>query len=147
MMATLKEFFGYNVGLCCGIPRVTLEGENDDWVYLLNRIGKLKDIQIRFGNELVPDGVSYPRLDSSNVPGGTAQVNVTLKMGLKDCSTALIAGSVGTEIFSSGDESLSGDGKRDSARPAIGWWWVLKKEKKPTIYRNVAHSTSNIALT
>ena len=89
----------------------------------------------------------YPRLDSSKVPRGTAQVNVTLKMGRKDCPTALIAGSMGTEIFSSGDKSLSGDGKRDSARPAIGWWWVLKKEKKPTIYRDVTHSTSNIAIT
>ena len=44
MMATLKEFFLYKASsLCCGIPRVTLEGERDDWVYLLNRIDKLKE--------------------------------------------------------------------------------------------------------
>jgi len=44
----------------------------------------------------------------------------------------LIAGSVGTEIFSSGDKSLSDDGERDSARPALGWWWVFKKEAEET---------------
>ena len=49
-------------------------------------------------------------------------------MNDKDYSTALIAGSVGTEVFSSDDETLSDDGKRDSARPALGWWWVFKKE-------------------
>ena len=43
MMATVKEYFSFRVILICGIPRVTLEGEKDDWVYLLNRIEKLKE--------------------------------------------------------------------------------------------------------
>jgi len=78
------------------------------------------------------DGVRYPRLDSDEVPAGYAQVNVTLEMEDIAYPTALIAGSVGTEIFSSGDKSLSSDGKRDSARPTLGWWWVFKKEAEET---------------
>ncbi|KIM58559.1 hypothetical protein SCLCIDRAFT_90807, partial [Scleroderma citrinum Foug A] len=200
MMATVKEYFSFRICLLCGIPRVTLQGEKDDWVYILNRIEKLKEfgpqttawyrllhpILSRFvkafdkpnsrknlefwskvahfeslgsgpmwlsgwitafmafnekgqwkgdsqhdneyGNVLVLDGVRYPRLDSDKVPAGYAQVDVTLEIKQKDYPTALIAGSVGTEIFSSGDKSLSDKGKRDSARPALGWWWVFKKE-------------------
>ena len=47
MMATVKEYFTFRICLLCGIPRVTLEGERDDWVYILNRIEKLKE----FGSE------------------------------------------------------------------------------------------------
>lgn len=31
MMATMKTYFSYQFQLLCGIPRVTLEGEKDDW--------------------------------------------------------------------------------------------------------------------
>jgi hypothetical protein len=44
MMATLKEYFSY--GFCsvrCGIPRVTLEGEQSDWINILGRLEKLKE--------------------------------------------------------------------------------------------------------
>ena len=43
MMATVKEYFTFRCILLCGIPRVTLEGEKDDWVDILNRIEKLKE--------------------------------------------------------------------------------------------------------
>ena len=43
MMATVKEYFTFRICLHCGIPRVTLEGEREDWVYILNRIEKLKE--------------------------------------------------------------------------------------------------------
>jgi len=222
MMATVKEYFTFRFRILCGTPRVTLEGERDDWVCILNRIEKLKEfgpqttawysllhpILTRFvnafdkpnsrqnmkfwskvahyqsfgsgptwlsgwitafmafdekgrwtgdsqcdvsfpllctsqlkamylytenyGDVLMLDGVRYPRLDSDEVPAGYAQVNVTLEMEDIDYPTALIAGSVGTEIFSSGDKSLSSDGKRDSARPTLGWWWVFKKEAEET---------------
>jgi len=81
---------------------------------------------------LILDGIRYPLLDNDEVPAGYAQVDVTLEIDHKDYPTALIAGSVGTEVFSSGDKSLSSDGERDSARPALGWWWVFKKEPKET---------------
>ncbi|KAJ6574455.1 hypothetical protein B0H19DRAFT_1063407 [Mycena capillaripes] len=44
MMATLKEFFAYQFSMvCCGLPRVTLEGEKSDWVDILGRLEKLKE--------------------------------------------------------------------------------------------------------
>ena len=43
MMATVKEYFSFRICLLCRIPRVTLQGEKDDWVYILNRIEKLKE--------------------------------------------------------------------------------------------------------
>ncbi|KAF9553394.1 hypothetical protein CPC08DRAFT_697765 [Agrocybe pediades] len=42
MMATLKAYFSYTIGLACGIPSVTLEGERSDWVKILERIDKLE---------------------------------------------------------------------------------------------------------
>jgi hypothetical protein len=48
LMSTLKEYFAYRmVGLRCGIPRVTLEGEKADWVDILGRLEKLKDYSIQ----------------------------------------------------------------------------------------------------
>lgn len=43
MMATLKKYFSWTGGACCGIPRVTLEGEKDDWENILARLEKLKE--------------------------------------------------------------------------------------------------------
>jgi hypothetical protein len=43
MMATLKSYFEYTTILLCGIPRVTLAGEKEDWVSILNRLEKLKE--------------------------------------------------------------------------------------------------------
>ena len=42
MMATLKAYFSYGFGLCCGIPQVTLEGTKEDWEKLREKIEKLK---------------------------------------------------------------------------------------------------------
>ncbi|KAG2121625.1 hypothetical protein DEU56DRAFT_95395 [Suillus clintonianus] len=202
MMATVKEYFDFRIMLCCGIPRVTLEGEKSDWEFILNRIEKLKEfgpktnawyhllhpVLSRFvkafddpngqenldfwgkvahyerggsgptwlsgwitafmvfdekgqwtpdkqrrdyeDSELILDGVSYPFLDSDEIPAGYAQVDVTLQreIGGKEYPTALTAGLIGTRICSSGDKTLSDAGERDSARPAIGCWWVLKKD-------------------
>jgi hypothetical protein len=44
LMATLKNYFAYEIHLRgCGIPRVTLEGEQSDWVNILGRLEKLKE--------------------------------------------------------------------------------------------------------
>ncbi|KAJ7866487.1 hypothetical protein B0H13DRAFT_1898121 [Mycena leptocephala] len=44
LMATLKAYFSYGFcGICCGIPRVTLQGEKSDWVNILERLEKLKE--------------------------------------------------------------------------------------------------------
>ena len=47
MMSTLKAYFSYGVGICCGIPSVTLEGEKDDYTSILQRLNKLDE----FGEE------------------------------------------------------------------------------------------------
>ncbi|KAJ7859106.1 hypothetical protein B0H13DRAFT_2075329 [Mycena leptocephala] len=44
LMATLKAYFEHAYcDVCCGIPRVTLEGERRDWEKLLQRLEKLKE--------------------------------------------------------------------------------------------------------
>ncbi|KAJ7122404.1 hypothetical protein C8R44DRAFT_981525 [Mycena epipterygia] len=44
MMATLKAYFSYTFdATCCGIPRVTLEGNKADWEAILGRLEKLKE--------------------------------------------------------------------------------------------------------
>lgn len=47
MMATTKAYFEYIIVMGCGFPSVTLEGERDDWVKLLERLPKLAT----FGDE------------------------------------------------------------------------------------------------
>lgn len=81
-------------------------------------------------SELTIDGVSYPLLDSDEIPAGYAQVDVTLQreVGGVEHPTSLVGGMVGTRVCSSGDKTLSDAGERDSARPALAWWWVMKKD-------------------
>ncbi|KAJ7654109.1 hypothetical protein DFH06DRAFT_994035, partial [Mycena polygramma] len=44
LMATLKSYFEYvYCAICCGIPRVTLEGKRRDWEKILQRLEKLKE--------------------------------------------------------------------------------------------------------
>jgi hypothetical protein len=43
MMAAMKKYFDYRITISCGIPRVTLEGEQRDWEMLLHRLEKLKE--------------------------------------------------------------------------------------------------------
>ncbi|KAF8883158.1 hypothetical protein CPB84DRAFT_1965226 [Gymnopilus junonius] len=43
MMATMKEYFSYKFMLLCGIPKVTLQGEKEDWEKILSRLEKLKE--------------------------------------------------------------------------------------------------------
>ena len=31
MMSSMKNYFDYKFGLMCGLPSVTLEGEQEDW--------------------------------------------------------------------------------------------------------------------
>jgi hypothetical protein len=41
MMATLKSYFRYEFSTRCGLPRVTLLGEQDDWLDIFHRVDKL----------------------------------------------------------------------------------------------------------
>jgi hypothetical protein len=47
LMSTLKQYFSYAFDCsCCGIPRVTIEGEMADWTNILGRLEKLKEYGI-----------------------------------------------------------------------------------------------------
>lgn len=41
LMASMKSYFSYKFTLCCGLPMVTLEGVEEDWVELQNRAKRL----------------------------------------------------------------------------------------------------------
>jgi hypothetical protein len=43
MMATMNKYFDYKLSYTCGIPRVTHEGEREDWDLILRRLEKLKE--------------------------------------------------------------------------------------------------------
>ncbi|KAF7342975.1 hypothetical protein MVEN_01727600 [Mycena venus] len=43
LMATTKKYFDFTMVPICGIPRMTLEGEQRDWEQLLHRLAKLKE--------------------------------------------------------------------------------------------------------
>jgi len=47
MMGTMQNYFTYTSGLCCGIPSVTLLGEQADWAVIRQRLDKLA----HFGEE------------------------------------------------------------------------------------------------
>ncbi|KAH7064407.1 hypothetical protein BKA63DRAFT_525332 [Paraphoma chrysanthemicola] len=47
MMGSMQKYFGYLMGLICGIPSVTLLGEKADWIDIRRRIDKLS----HFGDE------------------------------------------------------------------------------------------------
>lgn len=57
MMGALQKYFSYKMGLLCGIPSVTLLGEKEDWVSIVKKIEKLKqlgDEPARFAQLLRP---------------------------------------------------------------------------------------------
>ncbi|KAJ7784963.1 hypothetical protein DFH07DRAFT_786375 [Mycena maculata] len=43
IMATMKNYLDYRMTMLCGIPRVTLEGTQEDWKRILRRLKKLKE--------------------------------------------------------------------------------------------------------
>ena len=47
MMGMMKNYFAYKFNLRCGIPKVTLEGEKQDWETILTRIEQLKKYGIQ----------------------------------------------------------------------------------------------------
>ncbi|KAI0738923.1 hypothetical protein C8Q80DRAFT_1275134 [Daedaleopsis nitida] len=44
MMATLKAYFSYGIGIVCGIPSVTLEGTKADWQEIYHRLYRLYEL-------------------------------------------------------------------------------------------------------
>ncbi|KAF8312167.1 hypothetical protein F5887DRAFT_1047970 [Amanita rubescens] len=77
------------------------------------------------GKQLVLDGVSYPMIDSQDVPVGFAEVDVELDDNGEKFETTIIAGSVGSQICM-GTSSV-----RDAIRPLPAWWYAIMEEVKP----------------
>ncbi|MCJ1404574.1 hypothetical protein MMC11_007800, partial [Xylographa trunciseda] len=44
LMGAMQKYFNYKFRLCCGLPSVTLLGEQSDWQKLLERLEKLKTL-------------------------------------------------------------------------------------------------------
>ncbi|KAH7910176.1 hypothetical protein BJ138DRAFT_1153517 [Hygrophoropsis aurantiaca] len=73
------------------------------------------------------DGVSYPVIDTNDIPNGYAKVDVKLDDNGQEFDTVIVAGSIGSQICSSGKSSVSSTGIRDTVRPLPGWWMFVKK--------------------
>lgn len=42
LMGALKEYFTYSCELSCGFPEITLEGEKEDWLSMIDKIQYLQ---------------------------------------------------------------------------------------------------------
>jgi hypothetical protein len=79
-------------------------------------------------NVLVLDGVSYPSIDSNEVPMAIAEVPVKLDDNGEELETTMLAGLVGTAVGDSGVTDRGSVGKQDQLNPVVGWWmFTLKK--------------------
>ncbi|KAF8350485.1 hypothetical protein F5887DRAFT_939463 [Amanita rubescens] len=77
------------------------------------------------GGQLVLDGVSYPKIDSQDVPVGFAEVDVELDDNGEKFETTIIAGSIGSQIC------MSTSSVRDAIRPLPAWWYMIMEEVTP----------------
>jgi len=70
------------------------------------------------GRGVVLDGVTYPKINTNNIPGGYAEVDVLLDdNGVKFDST-IVAGSVGMQIC------VDANSVRNTVRPLPAWWYL-----------------------
>lgn len=111
-MASLQAYFEYTMGLCCGIPSVTLMGTVADWKLLREKIERLLEFEVE-GN---PDGkvmeiwVGYLRkvcdgfVESAEHPGSPE----TLEFWDKVRTYEMIASSVPRTMYTEVVHYLSG---------------------------------------
>ncbi|KAF8209136.1 hypothetical protein K438DRAFT_1573226 [Mycena galopus ATCC 62051] len=79
--------------------------------------------------DLVLDGAPFHRLHRGAIPPGYGEVDVLLIDNGERFECAMVAGSIGMRVFSSGDRSLSPNGADDTVQPMVGWWLFVKDEK------------------
>ncbi|KAJ7441511.1 hypothetical protein B0H11DRAFT_1827130 [Mycena galericulata] len=77
--------------------------------------------------DLVLDGTPYHQLDTDRVPVGYTAVDVKLQDNGKEFECAMVAGMVGMQVSSSGNNIVSATGTDDTVRPVSGWWMYTKK--------------------
>ncbi|KAJ7124233.1 hypothetical protein C8R44DRAFT_783206 [Mycena epipterygia] len=80
------------------------------------------------GAGLVFDGTPYHRVDTTEVPPGYAEVDVSLDDNGEMFDCFMVAGMVGMHVSSSEDAALSPTGQDDTLQPAAGWWICTKKQ-------------------
>jgi hypothetical protein len=85
---------------------------------------------LRDNEKLVLDGTPYPPLYRGAIPPGYGEVDVLLIDDGERFECAMVAGSVGTRVLSSGDRTLSARGADDTVQPVAGWWLFVKDEEK-----------------
>ncbi|KAJ7618664.1 hypothetical protein FB45DRAFT_1097301 [Roridomyces roridus] len=81
-----------------------------------------------FHKDVVFDGTPYHTVGTRNVPPAYAEVDVKLNDNGEEIDSFMLAGMVGMQVSSSGDQSLSSNGENDTVRPVAGWWICVKKQ-------------------
>ena len=95
-----------------------------------NEDGKsLHAIPSRDGETLRLDDVAYHRVDSENVPSGYSSVPVTVDDNGDLFDAMMVAGSVGINCTSGGDELANGVVGLDTISAETGWWMFERKSK------------------
>ena len=78
---------------------------------------------------LTLDGFPYPKIDTNDIPCGYTYVDVKLDDNGELFDTMLIAGLVGSQIYSMEQTKLPSEGARNTVRPLPAWWYFIKGEK------------------
>ncbi|KAJ6471902.1 hypothetical protein C8R45DRAFT_908089 [Mycena sanguinolenta] len=78
--------------------------------------------------DLVLDGTPYHLLYRGSIPPAYAEVDVLLIDDNVRFDCAMVGGSVGMRVTSSGDRTLSPEGTNDTVQPVLGWWLFVKDE-------------------
>ncbi|KAJ7260417.1 hypothetical protein B0H12DRAFT_1014034 [Mycena haematopus] len=80
--------------------------------------------------DLILDGAPYHRLYRGGIPPAYGEVDILLIDDGERFDCAMVSGSVGTRVSSSGDRALSPRGTDDTVQPLLGWWLFVKDEAK-----------------
>ena len=95
-----------------------------------NKDGKsLHAIDPPDGKTLRLDGVAYHRIESDEVPSGYSSVPVTVDDNGDSFDAMMVAGSVGINCTSSGDELADGIVGLDTMSAETGWWMFERKSQ------------------
>lgn len=95
-----------------------------------NKDGKsLHAIDSPDGETLRLDGVAYHRIESDEVPSGYSSVPVTVDDNGDSFDAMMVAGSVGINCTSSGDELADGIVGLDTMSAETGWWMFERKSQ------------------
>ncbi|KAJ7247380.1 hypothetical protein B0H12DRAFT_1324885 [Mycena haematopus] len=96
--------------------------------------------------DLILDGAPYHRLYRGGIPPAYGEVDVLVIDDNVRFDCAMVAGSIGTRVSSSGDRALSPCGADDTVQPILGWWFFVKDEENTEEKAEDARSRRIMAL-